>query len=992
MQPSSPLTRAEKDERRRSKTFAGCAAGPPPRPMPRPPPSQQPSPSASSPAAVLSGGRSLPAAAGSTAPQRPPSFGDGQEPPPKVPLKKTSSSFFSKAKPDKKEAKPSKPGKLSKSFSLPSSSTITAARRGADGTIQALAVLERQKIIIQAIFQGETTNRDFRNVALEIYTSEVSYVLSLHRVMLYAIPEAQKIYAKHPETVDGVFGNIGEVRDLHVAFLNDLIERYKTWSEQSCLGDVLRSHFPNFRAVYTSYCAHYERASQLLVRDTKKKEINTLCDKVQTSCEQPLPALLIMPVQRLPRYRMLLEDLLRKLEKAYGTQHPDYENLQGALKVIGSIADDINTSLRNAASQKTVENVMKTVKGSERFLSAPNRKIIADADNIKIIVQVAEASIRGVKSGQATITYYDRAILLTDSIVFCSSATNPKSDPRHTIEEEVALHTLWVDDEVPDGYDRFTALRFLTPEQDYVVTCGSRLERESWRSTVTDVIQTWVDSHSLQGPPLESGESVRKFEYNFSSESPVLPGCIYRGDWVAAKPEGCGIIHFESASSKLIYEGQVQKGRRTGVGKMSWPNGFVYEGQWQMDVPHGHGTISFHFGGAFSYTGGFHLGKRHSDSECDCRWTLDGLQVSYLGPFKMDRICGSGTFTIAGLLKYEGEMLNDVFQGEGRLEYHSGEVLQGRFENGLLSGQGTVTSPTGMTYTGAFLNGLYHGEGTLVDPTIGCYTGSFVDGIFHGVGFLEQNDGTSYRGAWEYGYAHGGGKYLRLSPEKISYEGHFYHGLWQGQGVLVTDAFKYSGTFEASRPHGSGELAMLFGTYTGGFKFGLRHGEGNLTMQLPGATQLVTYNGSWVNNSMHGKGKLVSPSGIYDGEWVNGLPHGQGMLVQADFTYSGAWVNGSRAGQATVTTNEGLILGGEWLSGRLHGPVTCTSVASPNKPDQLFFKDGISQLTVGAVLIPIFDPQFTTLSIPFAPPSMLTHQMPTCLQFLSTFSPLSNQH
>src|SRR3989338_3299035 len=462
--------------------------------------------------------------------------------------------------------------------------------------------------------------------------------------MLYAIPEAQKIYAKHPETVDGVFGNIGEVRDLHVAFLNDLIERYKTWSEQSCLGDVLRSHFPNFRAVYTSYCEHYERASQLLVRDTKKKEINTLCDKVQTSCEQPLPALLIMPVQRLPRYRMLLEDLLRKLEKAYGTQHPDYENLQGALKAIGSIADDINTSLRNAASQKTVENVMKTVKGSERFLSAPNRKIIADADNIKIIVQVAEASIRGVKSGQATITYYDRAILLTDPIVFCSSATNPKSDPRHTIEEGGAIHTLWGDGEGPGGYDRFTALRFLTPEQDYVVTCGSRLERESWRSTVTNAIQSWTDSHSLHGSSLENGERLRKFEYTFTETSTVLANSNYRGDWAQAKPEGFGAIYFDGVGSKVVYEGQLQKGRRSGTGKMTWPNGFVYEGQWQKDVPHGTGAIQIDSGdlaNTFYFSGSFYLGRRHGDNS-ECRWLHSGVMTTYQGSFLNDRMSESG--------------------------------------------------------------------------------------------------------------------------------------------------------------------------------------------------------------------------------------------------------------------------------------------------------------------------------------------------------------
>ncbi len=48
-----------------------------------------------------------------------------------------------------------------------------------------------------------------------------------------------------------------------------------------------------------------------------------------------LISLLIMPVQRIPRYVLLLENVLHKMS----SDHPDYSSLQSALKKMRTTAD-----------------------------------------------------------------------------------------------------------------------------------------------------------------------------------------------------------------------------------------------------------------------------------------------------------------------------------------------------------------------------------------------------------------------------------------------------------------------------------------------------------------------------------------------------------------------------------------------------------------------------------------------------------------------------
>jgi len=65
---------------------------------------------------------------------------------------------------------------------------------------------------------------------------------------------------------------------------------------------------------------------------------------------------LIMPIQRLPRYQLLLADLVKNTLKS----HPDYYNLVGALEKIKGVAEYINEEKRKAEQIEKILEIQES--------------------------------------------------------------------------------------------------------------------------------------------------------------------------------------------------------------------------------------------------------------------------------------------------------------------------------------------------------------------------------------------------------------------------------------------------------------------------------------------------------------------------------------------------------------------------------------------------------------------------------------------------------
>lgn len=75
-----------------------------------------------------------------------------------------------------------------------------------------------------------------------------------------------------------------------------------------------------------------------------------------------LGALLILPIQRIPRYVLLLQDLLRHTE----SKHPDHDDLVQALKEMRQVADYINEKKREAEALNLVVRIQERIQNLVR--------------------------------------------------------------------------------------------------------------------------------------------------------------------------------------------------------------------------------------------------------------------------------------------------------------------------------------------------------------------------------------------------------------------------------------------------------------------------------------------------------------------------------------------------------------------------------------------------------------------------------------------------
>nr|CAD7260652.1 unnamed protein product [Timema shepardi] len=185
-----------------------------------------------------------------------------------------------------------------------------------------------------------------------------------------------------------------------------------------------------------------------------------------------------------------------------------------------------------------------------------------------------------------------------------------------------------------------------------------------------------------------------------------------------------------------------------------------------------------------------------------------------------------------------------------------------------------------------------HGQGRALLPNGDVYEGKYRNGKRHGGGLYVFRGGARYEGQWKKGVKHGEGRF------------HYPDGSW------------YEGEWKRDMRHGYGAYHYPNGdVYEGSWRKNLRHGLGTYTYQSSG----TKFMGSWVDETMEGRGQLIHPKHRYHGTWGKNL----GLLVgqrpgERYFVTGGfPWDVGQEPGERCFVTR-----GFPWNRGLVRGTVT----------------------------------------------------------------------
>ncbi|EJF65139.1 hypothetical protein BD309DRAFT_398754 [Dichomitus squalens] len=103
-------------------------------------------------------------------------------------------------------------------------------------------------------------------------------------------------------------------------------------------------------AVYEPYCANYTMASEIMLQE--EHNLTALNHIINVKGE--LPAFLIKPVQRICKYPLLLESLVKAVSN---TDYPYIDELKAGVESAKRITDKINEAQRRAENDATVKNL-----------------------------------------------------------------------------------------------------------------------------------------------------------------------------------------------------------------------------------------------------------------------------------------------------------------------------------------------------------------------------------------------------------------------------------------------------------------------------------------------------------------------------------------------------------------------------------------------------------------------------------------------------------
>eukprot|EP01104_Vermistella_antarctica_P015541 TRINITY_DN5129_c0_g1_i1.p1 TRINITY_DN5129_c0_g1~~TRINITY_DN5129_c0_g1_i1.p1 ORF type:complete len:1242 (+),score=228.75 TRINITY_DN5129_c0_g1_i1:255-3980(+) len=614
-------------------------------------------------------------------------------------------------------------------------------------------------------------------IVTEIVTTERTYVRSLACAIAEFLKPLRRLAPNSTENVNKIFLNLELILNVNIAILSELEVRYGEFDNQTTkLGEVFMRFGP-FMKMYRDYMNGYEAAIEMHRRTMQQtaiyKSVVEMCER-QTTCGLDLCSLLIQPVQRIPRYQMLLQELHKKT----ADDHPDKPSLATAIELIKEVAQHVNQSIRRAEQGQSFFRLNFRDDTEASRLVAPHRHLLKDGH-----IQIDSGRSVWLKWMDSATLEKPYFLLFDDVFVFAQKAT---IDESLRIECLFELRLLWLP-ETP-GNAHKNAFIVVGPDVTLNLKANNAEDKTAWLKAIQDGVSLTLGDRTI-------GDDVREGRHEY-------PDGVYEGAWNMGKRHGRGKFVFLSGN---VYEGDWESGFRNGYGIMTYATGDVFEGGWSRNKQTGPGVMSFVGGGILKgewqdgILHGIGIEVQYADGSSFVGDWFDGVAVSGRHTSSDGHTTYTGSFDRSGLR-----------DGKGSLVESSGASYDGRWRANMRHGSGKYTGADGSVYIGDWNLDRREGQGRFVSGNNNEeYTGAFVDDKFHGHGvFSRSRVGSAfhYDGEWANGLRCGKGR--QRWSNKDEYDGQWLNDRLHGSGVLTLEnGTRIEGKFVNGRLEGKASYA-----------------------------------------------------------------------------------------------------------------------------------------------------------------------------------------
>ncbi|KAL6058080.1 Rho guanine nucleotide exchange factor (GEF) 17 [Balamuthia mandrillaris] len=206
-------------------------------------------------------------------------------------------------------------------------------------------------------------------VAKEIYTTEKTYVECLQQLIDNYRAPMEKSGLVEPQTLKQIFLNVDVLLALHKGFLASLEKCVlhsdsttgSDGSSNESISQILLGIVPTLK-VYTEYVNQYGNSAEALSRITAKKKVATMIEFLGTGMNVGilgLESLRHTPIQRIPRYVLLIKELMKYTPE----DHEDHPMLKESYEKMSELANYINERKRRDESIHHLNDISQHLTG-----------------------------------------------------------------------------------------------------------------------------------------------------------------------------------------------------------------------------------------------------------------------------------------------------------------------------------------------------------------------------------------------------------------------------------------------------------------------------------------------------------------------------------------------------------------------------------------------------------------------------------------------------
>ncbi|KAM9328167.1 FYVE, RhoGEF and PH domain-containing protein 4-like [Pholidichthys leucotaenia] len=322
----------------------------------------------------------------------------------------------------------------------------------------------------------EGTEQKLYNIANELLQTERAYVARLHlldQVFCSRLTEEAGRGSFPPDVIRNIFSNISSIYSFHSQFLlPDLEHCIHHWWDSPGLGKVLVQHAP-FLRMYADYIKNFDQALELVRMWTERSSAfrNIIQDiQSQEVCGHlTLQHHMLEPVQRVPRYELLLKDYLKKLPE----DSPDYELAQRSLESISMAATHSNSAIHKAESLKQLLEIYEMV-GEEEVVN-PANEFLREGRLLKLAARNASAM--------------ERHLFLFNSFLLCCSPKFSLVGQRLTVRCRIGVDGMQVHQTTNE--DHPYTFQVSGKEKTLELQASSEQDRDEWIKVIQEAIDVF---------------------------------------------------------------------------------------------------------------------------------------------------------------------------------------------------------------------------------------------------------------------------------------------------------------------------------------------------------------------------------------------------------------------------------------------------------------------------------------------------------------------